>query len=86
MTILQDFLPLIFRLSSEPIFIYLSVLLTKVPYEEFIRSIPNMTILNLFDVHPMEGRIMMEVNPTIAYTMMDRVMGGLESVITRLTA
>lgn len=36
-----------------------------------------MTILNLFDVHPMEGRIMMEVNPTIAYTMMDRVMGGI---------
>lgn len=49
----------------------------QVPYEEFIRSIPNMTILNLFDVHPMEGRIMMEVNPTIAYTMMDRVMGGI---------
>ncbi|WP_374996842.1 flagellar motor switch protein FliM [Bacillus velezensis] len=49
----------------------------QVPYEEFIRSIPNMTILNLFDVHPMEGRIMMEVNPTIAYAMLDRVMGGI---------
>ncbi|KAA6452857.1 flagellar motor switch protein FliM [Bacillus swezeyi] len=49
----------------------------QVPYEEFIRSIPNMTILNLFEVRPLEGRIMMEINPTIAYTMMDRVMGGI---------
>ncbi|PAV33516.1 flagellar motor switch protein FliM, partial [Bacillus licheniformis] len=48
-------------------------------YEEFIRSIPNMTILNLFEVRPLEGRIMMEINPTIAYTMMDRVMGGIGS-------
>nr|MDH3163405.1 flagellar motor switch protein FliM [Bacillus licheniformis] len=51
----------------------------QVPYEEFIRSIPNMTILNLFEVRPLEGRIMMEINPTIAYTMMDRVMGGIGS-------
>lgn len=49
----------------------------QVPYEEFIRSIPSMTILNLFEVSPLEGRIMMEINPAIAYTMMDRVMGGL---------
>ncbi len=38
-----------------------------------------MTILNLFEVRPLEGRIMMEINPTIAYTMMDRVMGGIGS-------
>lgn len=34
----------------------------QVPYEEFIRSIPNMTLLNLFYVSPLEGRIMLEVN------------------------
>ncbi|MGV2516767.1 UNVERIFIED_CONTAM: flagellar motor switch protein FliM, partial [Bacillus subtilis] len=43
----------------------------QVPYEEFIRSIPNMTLLNLFYVSPLEGRIMLEVNPTIGYAMMD---------------
>ncbi|MCP3739102.1 flagellar motor switch protein FliM [Rossellomorea sp. BNER] len=48
----------------------------QVPYEEFIRSIPNMTILNVFEVPPLNGRILMEVNPNIAYSMMDRVMGG----------
>jgi flagellar motor switch protein FliM len=48
----------------------------QIPYEEFIRSIPKMTILNVFEVPPLDGRIIMEVNPNIAYSMMDRVMGG----------
>jgi len=48
----------------------------QVPYEEFIRSIPKTTILNVYSVQPLEGRVLMEVNPNIAYTMMDRILGG----------
>ncbi|MFE8695175.1 flagellar motor switch protein FliM [Cytobacillus sp. FJAT-53684] len=48
----------------------------QIPYEEFIRSIPKMTILNVFEVLPLDGRILMEVNPNIAYSLMDRMMGG----------
>ncbi len=48
----------------------------QIPYEEFIRSIPKMTILNVFEVPPLEGRVLMEVNPNIAYTMMERMLGG----------
>lgn len=48
----------------------------QIPYEEFIRSIPKMTILNVFEVPPLEGRILMEVNPNIAYAMLDRMLGG----------
>lgn len=48
----------------------------QVPYEEFIRSIPKMTILNVYSVEPLEGRILMEVNPNIAYSMLDRLLGG----------
>ncbi|MEW9108599.1 flagellar motor switch protein FliM [Cytobacillus gottheilii] len=48
----------------------------QIPYEEFIRSIPKMTILNVFEVPPLEGRVLIEVNPNIAYAMMDRMMGG----------
>ncbi len=48
----------------------------QIPYEEFIRSIPNMTILNVYSFEPLEGRVLMEVNPNIAYSMMDRVLGG----------
>jgi len=48
----------------------------QVPYEEFIRSIPKMTILNVFSVEPLEGRVLMEVNPNIAYSMLERILGG----------
>ncbi len=48
----------------------------QLPYEEFIRSIPKMTMLNVFEVPPLEGRALMEINPNIAYAMLDRVLGG----------
>ncbi|KGP73996.1 flagellar motor switch protein FliM [Pontibacillus yanchengensis] len=48
----------------------------QIPYEEFIRSIPKMTILNIFSVAPLDGRILLEANPNIAYAMLDRVLGG----------
>jgi flagellar motor switch protein FliM len=48
----------------------------QIPYEEFIRSIPKMTILNVFEVPPLDGRIIIEINPNIAYAMLDRVLGG----------
>jgi flagellar motor switch protein FliM len=48
----------------------------QIPYEEFVRSIPKMTILNVFEVPPLEGRLIIEINPNIAYAMLDRVLGG----------
>lgn len=48
----------------------------QLPYEEFVRSIPSMTILNVYSVEPLDGRIIMEVNPNIAYSMLDRLLGG----------
>lgn len=48
----------------------------QIPFEEFIRSIPKMTLINIFEVSPLEGNILMEVNPNIAYSMLDRLMGG----------
>jgi len=56
----------------------------QIPYEEFIRSIPKMTILNVFEVPPLDGRILMEVNPNIAYAMLDRIMGGRGSSINKV--
>lgn len=48
----------------------------QIPFEEFVRSVPKMTILTSFDVPPLDGRIIMEINPNIAYSMLDLVMGG----------
>ncbi|MFD1360347.1 flagellar motor switch protein FliM [Lentibacillus salinarum] len=56
----------------------------QVPYEEFIRSIPKMTVLNIFSVQPLDGRILMEVNPNIAYAMLDRQLGGRGSSVNKV--
>ncbi|GAF63704.1 flagellar motor switch protein FliM [Bacillus sp. TS-2] len=48
----------------------------QLPYEEFVRSIPKMTILNVFQPQPLDGRFIMEVNPNVAYAMLDRLLGG----------
>ncbi|MBM7571829.1 flagellar motor switch protein FliM [Aquibacillus albus] len=48
----------------------------QIPYEEFIRSIPTMTILNIYSASPLNGRIIFEFNPNIAYAMLDRMLGG----------
>ncbi|MFZ4454162.1 flagellar motor switch protein FliM [Salibacterium aidingense] len=48
----------------------------QLPYDEFIRSIPKMTLLNVFDAYPLDGRLLMEVNPNIGYAMLDRLLGG----------
>lgn len=58
----------------------------QLPYEEFIRSIPKMTILNIFEAPPLEGRMVMEVNPNIAYTMLDRLLGGQGHVPSKMGA
>ncbi len=51
----------------------------QIPFEEFVRSIPNMTLINIFEVPPLDGNILMEINPNIAYSMMDRLLGGTGS-------
>ena len=48
----------------------------QIPFEEFIRSIPNMTLINIFEVPPLEGNVLMEVNPNVAFAMLDLLMGG----------
>lgn len=53
----------------------------QIPFEEFVRSIPNMTLINVFEVPPLDGNILMEINPNIAYSMLDRLMGEQVQVI-----
>lgn len=58
-------------------FVQISVVdVEQLPYDEFIRSIPKMTILNIFEAEPLEGRMVLEVNPNVAYAMLDRLLGG----------
>ncbi|MEC5422684.1 flagellar motor switch protein FliM [Virgibacillus sp. C22-A2] len=56
----------------------------QIPYEEFIRSVPKMTVLNIYSVAPLDGRIVMEINPNIAYAMLDRVLGGKGNSVNKV--
>lgn len=56
----------------------------QIPYEEFIRSIPRITVLNIYSVSPLDGRIIMEVNPNIAYSLLDRLLGGKGNNISEM--
>lgn len=58
----------------------------QLPYDEFIRSIPKMTILNIFEAEPLEGRMVLEVHPNVAYAMLDRLLGGIGTAPPKITA
>jgi len=48
----------------------------QLTYEEFIRSIPNPTTLSLINMDPLKGSAILEVDPSITFTIIDRLFGG----------
>ena len=48
----------------------------QLTYEEFTRSIPEFTIMGIFDTGVLEGNAILELNPNIAFTIIDRLFGG----------
>jgi flagellar motor switch protein FliM len=45
-------------------------------YDEFIRSVPSPSILGIFSLAPLEGKAIMEINPVIGFSIIDRLLGG----------
>ncbi|MCM3759457.1 flagellar motor switch protein FliM [Alkalihalobacillus oceani] len=83
----ENFARLLTTYFSAQLRTYVQITVTSVdqlPYEEFIRSIPTMTILNVFEPYPLDGRLLMEVNPNIAYAMLDRLLGGKGDSINKV--
>ncbi|CFX65240.1 Flagellar motor switch protein FliM [Syntrophomonas zehnderi OL-4] len=56
----------------------------QVTYEEFIRSIPSTTILNIFSIYPLEGNAIMEINPNLGFAFLDRMLGGPGNTLDRI--
>lgn len=48
----------------------------QITYSEFIMSLPNPTCFNLLGVAPLEGNMILELNPSIVYPVIDRILGG----------
>lgn len=45
-------------------------------YSEFTNSIANPAVLGIVNFDPLPGSVIMEINPVIAYSLIDRILGG----------
>lgn len=48
----------------------------QVTYDEFVRSIPNPTIVSMFTFPPLSGKGILEMNPAVGFSIIDRLFGG----------
>jgi flagellar motor switch protein FliM len=50
--------------------------LEQVTFAQFLRSVPDPTVLSLFSIEPLPGRAILEINPSIVFWILDYVLGG----------
>src|SRR5689334_13194845 len=55
----------------------------QVVYDEYIHQLSNPTLVNLVELQPLAGRIVVEMNMNIGLAMLDRMMGGTGQVTIR---
>ena len=48
----------------------------QLTYDEFVRSIPNPTTLAIVNMDPLKGSAILEIDPSITFTIIDRLFGG----------
>ena len=48
----------------------------QMTYDEFIRSVPNPTIMNIFQINPLEGKSLLEISPQLVFYIIDKLFGG----------
>ncbi|MGL6016469.1 MAG: flagellar motor switch protein FliM, partial [Selenomonadaceae bacterium] len=48
----------------------------QLTYEEFVRSLSNPSVIGVLAVPPLKGNVIMEINPSIAFAIIDRLFGG----------
>jgi flagellar motor switch protein FliM len=54
------------------------------PYSDFSNSVSNPVILAVIDFAPLSGSIILEIEPHIAYALVDRILGGKGSSMERV--
>lgn len=48
----------------------------QLSYDEFIRSVPNPTCINIINARPLSGQAIIEISPALSFAIVDRLMGG----------
>ena len=49
----------------------------QLTYEEFLRSIPTPTTLAIINMDPLKGNAILEIDPAISFSIIDRLFGGV---------
>lgn len=56
----------------------------QITYEEYIRSVPNPSVISVFDVGgDLKGNAVFEINPSLSLAMIDRLFGGLGKSLSK---
>lgn len=58
----------------------------QLSYEEFIRSLPQPTIIGISEMDPFTGQFIMEINPDVGFAIIDRLFGGMGKPIEKSRA
>lgn len=48
----------------------------QLSYEDFIQSVPNPSVISIFQMQPLKGNAILEINPNIVFAIIDRLFGG----------
>lgn len=48
----------------------------QLAYEEFVNYMVQPTVIGLIEMHPFEGSMLIEINPALVFTIIDRMLGG----------
>lgn len=48
----------------------------QMTYNEFTSSIPNPSLISVIDFSPLKGAAIIEINPSVAFAIIDRLLGG----------
>ena len=48
----------------------------QLTYEEFIRSLSNPSVIGIFQMRPLKGNAIFDINPNIVWALIDRLFGG----------
>ncbi len=54
----------------------------QLTYQEFIMSLPNPTCFNLLTCEPLDGSLVLEINPSIVFPILDKLLGGGNTAVT----
>ncbi len=55
----------------------------QLTYEEFIRSLPSPSVISIFQMPPLKGNAVFEMNPALVFAIIDRLFGGVGASISK---